>query len=109
MGRRGAPVTSLDGTAAGRGGAPGIDERRDAGGGVVDGEGNEPPPPPPMPTPTSTSTATFRPEGFAESHRRTFAKLRLPVANFVHRMQRARREREKLSYIEKYFTIYSKY
>lgn len=71
MGRRGAPVTSLDGTAAGRGGAPGIDERRDAGGGVVNGEGNEPPPPPPPPTPmstaTSTLTATFRREGNAES------------------------------------------
>jgi len=64
MGRRGAPVTSLDGTAAGRGGAPGIDERRDAGGGVVDGEGNEPPPPP---TPTSMSTAMFRSEGDAKS------------------------------------------
>lgn len=63
MGRRGASVTSLDGTAAGRGGAPEIDERRDAGGGVVDGEGNEPPPPP---TSTSTSTPTFRSEEYAK-------------------------------------------
>lgn len=49
---------------AGRGGAPGIDERRDAGGGVVDGEGNEPPPLPTS-TSTSTSTAMFRSEGYA--------------------------------------------
>lgn len=60
----GAPGRTSDVTGwhgcAGRGGAPGIDERRNAGGGVVDGEGNEPPPPP-----TSTSTVTFRSEGYA--------------------------------------------
>lgn len=62
----GAPGRTSDVTGwhgcAGRGGAPGIDERRNAGGGVVDGEGNEPPP---TPTSTPTSTVTFRSEGYA--------------------------------------------
>lgn len=83
MGRRGAPVTSLDDTAAGRGGAPGIDERRDAGGGVVDGEGNEPLP---LPTSMSTPTATFRFKGCA-NRKVCSRKTTLPLVTLILRTE----------------------
>lgn len=83
----GAPGRTSDVTGwhgcAGRGGAPGIDERRDAGGGVVDGEGNEPPP---LPTSTSTSTAMFRPEGYANRkvHSRKTASSGIESYLYLH-------------------------